>query len=123
MDIFNKQKITQLNKEIEIKDIKIKNLESRNNFLEKMYNNVSHNDELLTAEYRKMIEWVQKIIEAFDVFEVSNNNSVRIPIYKPVSRMSRFLDNDQVMTSKKRIIVVPEMIIEKYEQQVGTNNE
>ena len=61
---------------------------------------------------KKLIKWVEKIIEAFDVFEVPNRDRVQIPIYKLSSRP--YLDNtNEMVRIRQETIVIPEIIINK----------
>ena len=112
MNLFNSKKIKELHKELEVKENLIKELKSRNDFLEKTYKNISHNSEMICEENKKLIQWIEKIIESFDVFEVSNRDRVHIPIYK-LSPMPYFDDINKVGRIKQETIVIPEIIINK----------
>ena len=104
MNLFNSKKIKELQKELEVKENLIKELKSRNDFLEKTYKNISHNSEMICEENKKLIQWIEKIIEAFDVFEVPNRDRVQIPYFDDINKVGRI---------KQETIVIPEIIINK----------
>lgn len=112
MNLFNNKKAKRLQEELKNQENLIKYLKSRNDFLEKMYKNISHSSEMIYEDNQKLIQWIKKIIEAFDVFEVSDRNPVRLPIYKIPS--ARYYENvNEVERISQETIVIPEIIITK----------
>ena len=112
MDLFNNKKNKKLQSELITKENLIKELKSRNDFLEKIYKNISHNSEMIYEENKKLIQWIEKIMEAFDIFEVPNRDRVQIPIYK-LSAKPSFDDINEVGRIREETIVIPEIIINK----------
>lgn len=112
MDLFNNKKIKIFQEEIKTKEILVKELKSRNDFLEKMYKNISNSSEMIYEDNRKLIQWIEKIIEAFDVFEVPNRDRIQIPIYKFSSTPS-FYNINEIGRIREEAIIIPEIIISK----------
>ncbi len=65
----------------------------------------------LQQENKKMIDWVQKILQEFGTYKVRERKSVQIPIMKHKDFM--YGDNNMRMTSET--IIIPEIIIHKGE--------
>ena len=96
------------------KNAKLKRLELENEkykeIIEQLQNKIKY-DNYLNQENKKMIEWVQKILQEFGTYEVRERQSVQIPIMKHKDFMYGY--NNVRMTSET--IIIPEIIIHKNE--------
>lgn len=66
------------------KQDKIYELEIEKSRLENKIDILENNSTAMLSEIQKLIEWIEKIINDVGCFEVPENNSIRIPIYKNI---------------------------------------
>ncbi|MBQ9023844.1 MAG: hypothetical protein IJ105_01330 [Bacilli bacterium] len=91
------------NKRLELENLKYKEIIEQLRFKIK-------SDEYLKEENKKMINWVQKILEEFGTQEVSERK-IQIPIIKHKD----FMYGDDNMRYTTETIIIPEIIIHKGE--------
>ena len=96
------------------KNIKYKRLEKENikykEIIETLQSKIRY-DDYLKQENKKLIEWIQKILEEFGTLDVKNRERVKIPIMK--YKYNHYGDNNFKMTT--RTIIIPEIVISQSE--------
>lgn len=106
MDLFNKKKVKNLESELEIVRQELERKEGELITYKKL-NSYGKMNIGLMEENQKLIEWIFNILDTFGTAEVSDRNSVQIPVLK-----ERYISNYIGIHEKERI-TVPEITLIK----------
>lgn len=90
------------------KQEKIYDLQIEKSKLENQINILENNNIALLENNHKLIDWIEKIINELGCYEVSENNKIRIPVYKNERIM--FGEEDYLKGMTKKEIVLPEVV-------------
>ena len=98
---------------IKRKNLKYRRLEKENQKYQEMVielqNKIKY-DEYLKKENKKLVEWIQKILEQFGTFDVHSRERIQIPTMRNIDRWSNGIDN-KIITNET--IIIPEIAISK----------
>lgn len=78
--------------------------------IEQLQNKIKYDDYLKT-ENKKLIEWIQKILQEFGTSQV-NDRTISVPIYK--NSINSFIDNEPLI---EEIVIIPEIKLHKITRQ------
>ena len=108
MDIFNKKKIKDLSHKLKLFDeiIKQKELEIRKNKV--IIEDLQQTSNYLQNENQKLLDWIEKILDAVGTADYNAKNTFVIPVHK--ESISAFQDGFSKPYLQEKI-VIPEIII------------
>ncbi len=78
----------------------------------KIISDLTENNKILAEENKKLIEWIEKIINEIGSYEVSERNCIRVPIYKNIKSFGYCFGKSY----RNKEIVLPQIVITKYEE-------
>jgi len=96
-----------------IKQDKIYDLEIEISHLENKMDILENNNRALIENNNKLTDWIYKIINKLGCYEVSEYNSVRIPIYK--NECKRYNEGPLKEMTRKEVIL-PQIVFMKMER-------
>jgi hypothetical protein len=89
------------------------NLKELHNLLEKRVNTLENLNENLITENKKLIEWIEKIINEVGCYTVPDGNHVTIPVYKNKCEPAYYGQAYNPFISESVVTVIPEIKIVK----------
>lgn len=93
------------------KQNKIYDLEIEKSSLENKINILEQREIRLLESNQKLIDWIEKVINELGCYEVRDNNTIRIPVYKNENVMVGKDNYLKGMTTKE--IVIPRIVYMK----------
>ena len=111
LDLFNKKKIKKLEDDIFSLQRDLITEQNKSKTYKDIIENC-HCSTLLLEENKKLIEWVERILEEFGTIDVYERHSIHIPIYRKTDYAINQTVNEFKRT-KTEIIVIPEIVIQK----------
>lgn len=111
LDLFNKKKLQEQEKQLKKLSLMIND---KNSEINRQYNSITHlenNQGKLLAENRKLIEWIEKILDTVGTIDTESKMHFQIPVY--INKESSYYDRDYLGIFEKERITIPEITIIK----------
>ena len=109
MDLFNRKKVKELERELQIVR---EEFERKQGELAtyKRFNELEHISTQTIEENQKLIKWKMNILDTFGTMEVRERNNIQIPVYKEPYRA---YDNNYMGINEGERITIPSITLIK----------
>ncbi len=111
LDLFNKKKLKEKETIIEAKRKKITELLDTIDNLTEQNTRITTNSEHLIEENRKLIDWIERILDTVGIMEIREKLNFRIPVY--IEKEYKAYDRNVMGIFEKERITIPEITIIK----------
>lgn len=107
--MFNKKKLIKLEKENAMLLRENEKLKNANETLKDVLKN-NNSSSLLIEENKKLIEWIEKILENIGTIDVYSKDTIKIPVYKERHYIS---NPTELRETSREVIFIPQIEIIK----------